>query len=41
MGQDRISDMAILSIEHTVVNTLDINKLIEDFAGKKARKIAI
>lgn len=41
MGQERISDMAILSIEHTLVNTLDIDELIEDFAGKKARKIAI
>lgn len=41
MGQERISDMAILSIEHTLVNTLDIHELIEDFAGKKARKISI
>ena len=41
MGQDRISDMAILSVEHTLVNTLNINELIEDFSGKKARKIAI
>jgi len=41
MGQDRISDMAILSIEHTLVNTSDINELIEDFAWKKASKIAI
>jgi len=41
MGQERIFDMAILSIEHTLVNTLDIDELIEDFAGKKARKIAI
>jgi len=35
IGQDRISDMAILSIERTFY----INKLIEDFAGKKVRKI--
>lgn len=41
MEQERISDMAILSIEHTLINTLDIDELIEDFAGKKARKIAI
>jgi hypothetical protein len=41
MEQERISDMAILSIEHTLVNTLDIDELIEDFAGKKARKISI
>lgn len=41
MGQDRISDMAILSIEHTLVKTLNIDELVEDFAGKKARIISI
>jgi len=39
MGHDRISDLAILSIERTLVNTLDIlDEPIEDFAGKKSRK---
>lgn len=41
IGQDQISDVAVLSIEHTLINTLDINELIKDFVGKKTRKIAI
>lgn len=41
MGQERISDLAIISIEHSLVNTLDTNELINEFAGQKARKIII
>ena len=41
MEQERISDLAIISIEHALVNTLDTNELIEKFAGQKARKIII
>lgn len=34
MGQDRISDLGILSIEHTLVNTVD--KHIDDYHGEKS-----
>ena len=39
MLQDRLTNLAILSIEHEVVTTLDCSELIDTFANVKARKI--
>ena len=41
MGQDRLSHLAILSIEHEMSNSIPFDELINDFALKKSRKIKI
>lgn len=41
MSQERLSDLAILSIEQKVRRTLDMEDLILAFANAKARKIRI
>ena len=39
MSQDRLSNLAILSIERHKFNLEDFDDVIKDFAKKKARKI--
>ena len=37
MGQDRLSHLALLSIERAYANRVDINKVIDVFASRKNR----
>lgn len=39
MHQQRPSFLAVLSIEHEIVDSSDTRKLIEDFAHLKARRV--
>ena len=41
MGQERLSLLAIMSIEHEVLRSLDFTDTIEEFALAKARKTSI
>ena len=38
MGQERLSDLAMLSIEAELAKRIDFQGIISDFAMKKARK---
>lgn len=38
MNQDRLCDLAMISIENEVCDSLDIKKVINDFAEIKVRK---
>ncbi|WP_422542948.1 hAT transposon family protein [Methanosarcina sp.] len=38
IGQTRLRDLAILSIEHAEADRMDLKELISDFANMKARK---
>jgi hypothetical protein len=38
IGQTRLRDLAILSIEHAEADKMDLKELISDFANMKARK---
>ncbi|XP_059141319.1 uncharacterized protein LOC131929216 [Physella acuta] len=39
MGQDRLSDLAILSVEKETLNSIDFDDIIDKFASLKSRKI--
>ena len=39
MGQDRLSDLALLSVEREVLEQMDFDDIINQFAAVKARKI--
>lgn len=39
MGQDRLSNLAIISIEKELSKMLDYNDVITDFANLKSRKL--
>lgn len=39
MMQERLSGLAIISINHVVSNQLSYDDVIDDFAGKKARRV--
>lgn len=39
MLQQRLSNLALVSIEHEILDSLDTRKLIEDFANIKARRV--
>ena len=39
MLQDRLNELAILSIESEVLELLDYKTLLNDFGGKKARRL--
>jgi len=41
MGQERLSMLALMSIEHELLRSLDFTDTIKDFAVAKARKTAI
>ena len=38
MGQGRLNDLALLSIEAELTKRIDFQNIINDFAVKKARK---
>jgi len=38
MAQDRCSALAVLAIEAEITNSLDFEKIINDFATSEARK---
>ena len=39
MGQDRLSDLALLSVEKETAEKIDFDDIINKFASMKARKI--
>lgn len=39
MNQDRLSNIAILNIEKNKTQNLDMNKIIDNFANIKVRKV--
>ena len=39
MGQDRLCDLALLSVEKETVEKIDFDEIIDKIAGVKARKI--
>ncbi|XP_050547907.1 uncharacterized protein LOC126909513 [Daktulosphaira vitifoliae] len=39
MVQERLTNLAILSIEHEIASKMDYTLVIEEFASKKARKV--
>ena len=39
MTQERLSSLAVLSIEQEVAKTLDYSSLIDSFASAKAQKV--
>lgn len=39
MGQDRLSGLAMLSIENDRAKKLDIGRIVDDFAERKARRV--
>ncbi len=39
MGQERLSSLAILSIENEVANSVNFESIINKFASAKARKV--
>ena len=41
LGQEKLKSLAILFIEHTLLQTIDFEDLIEEFARQKARKKSI
>ena len=41
IGQTRLRDLAILSIEHAEADKMDLKELISDFANMKGRKIQL
>ncbi|XP_037786388.1 uncharacterized protein LOC119582231 [Penaeus monodon] len=41
MSQERLSGLAILSIENEIASALDYSKLIDDFSKRNARKIVL
>jgi hypothetical protein len=41
MGQERLSGLAVLSVEITRAGTMDLNALVNDFAERKARRMSI
>jgi len=38
MSQDRLNGLATLSIEKEMLNNIDVDAIINDFASQKARK---
>lgn len=38
MGQDRLNNLSLLSIEHELLRSLHVNEIISKFAAQKARK---
>ena len=41
MGQQRLSNMAVISIVKEIATKLSYDKLIDDFASIKARKVPL
>ena len=38
MQDDRLSGLAVLSVENAEARKLDVSKIIDDFASRKARR---
>ena len=41
MGQDRLSDLALLSIEKELVETINSDDVIANFVSAKSRKVVL
>ena len=41
MTQERLSDMAIISIESEISEKIDFTEIIDKFASQKARKVIL
>ena len=41
MGQERLTSLAIISIENEVANNIDFDDVISEFASRKARKVTL
>ncbi|KAI9560510.1 hypothetical protein GHT06_011443 [Daphnia sinensis] len=41
MGQEKLDGLAMISIEREIVENIDLNEAIEEFAQKKSRKVPI
>lgn len=41
MGQEKLDGLAMISIEREIVENIDLNEAIEEFAPKKSRKVPI
>jgi len=41
MGQERLSDLSILSIEYNIVKDINYNDIIDEFVEIKARKVQL
>lgn len=41
MAQERLSGLAVLSINHEICETVSYDEVIDDFAAKKSRKVKI
>lgn len=41
MSQERLTNLATISIEHEICQNLDISNIIDDFASKKARRVLL
>jgi hypothetical protein len=41
MGQERLSALAILSIERETLEKIDLDMIVDQFASAKARKIGL
>ncbi len=39
MSQERLVGLAMMSIEHEILQEIDIESIMKDFAEKKARKV--
>ena len=40
MSHDRLSHLALMSIEYNILRETDFNKMIKDFARVKSRKVS-
>ena len=40
MGQEKLSNLAILSIEHVLASSISLDTVFDEFAKTKARKIS-
>lgn len=41
MSQERLTNLATISIEEAILDHIDIHESIKDFANKKARRVEI
>ena len=39
MSQERLTNLALLSIEKDICENLDLSKIMNEFASKKARRV--
>ena len=41
MSQERLSSLAIISINHTITEQISYDEVIDDFASKKVRRVRV